>query len=201
MSKGFDAAGPAALAVVRATPADAAAVARLIEPGFARFIAPTLGDVGRVAFRLYVTEKALRSRLEQGSVAWCAVQEATAVGYAELGCRDDRPDGIDHLTLLFTAVEHQGRGIARCLIRTVTAHLLAADPPVGDLTVNASVYALPIYERLGFRPIAAVGEQDGIIATPMRLVLTPASPSAASPAHPPGASSARTSSDRGARGR
>ena len=201
MSKGSDDKGLPPTSVRRAAPADAAAIARLIEPGFARFIAPTLGDVGRVAFRLYVTEKALRTRLEQGAVAWCAMHEATAVGYAELGCRDGRPDGIDHLTLLFTAVEHQGRGIARCLMRTVTAHLLAADPPVGDLTVNASAYALPLYARLGFHPTAAKGELDGIVATPMRLVLSPASPSAASPTPPPAASSARTAADRGARGR
>jgi GNAT superfamily N-acetyltransferase len=157
--------------VVRAAAADAAAIARLIEPGFARFIAPTLGAVGRVAFRLYVTEKALRTRLQQGAVAWCALHEATAVGYAELRGRDGRPDGIDHLTLLFTAVEHQGQGIARCLMRTVRAHLAAADPPVGELTVNASAHALPIYARLGFHPTAAAGELDGIVATPMRLVL------------------------------
>jgi ribosomal protein S18 acetylase RimI-like enzyme len=199
LSKGREATGPAA--VVRASPADAAAIARLIEPGFARFIAPTLGDVGRVAFRLYVTEKALRGRLEQGAVAWCALHEATAVGYAELRGRDGRPDGIDHLTLLFTAVAHQGRGIARCLMRTLTAHLLAADPPVAELTVNASAYALPIYQRLGFCPTADAGELDGIVATPMRLVLSPASPSVASPTPPPSASSARTAADRGARER
>ena len=171
-----EATGPPAVAVARAAAADAAAIARLIEPGFARFIAPTLGDVGRVAFRLYVTEKALRGRLEQGAVAWCASLEATTVGYAELRGRDGRPDGIDHLTLLFVGIDHQGRGIARRLIQTARAHLAAADPPVGELTVNASAYALPIYARLGFRPTAAAGELDGIVATPMRLVLADRAP-------------------------
>lgn len=167
-------------------------MARLIEPGFARFIAPTLGPVGQVAFRLYVTEKALRQRLGQGAVAWCAIEAATVVGFAELRGRDGRPDGIDHLTLLFTAVEQQGRGIARRLLETVTAHLAAADPPVAALTVNASAYALPVYERLGFRPTGEAGEADGIVATPMRLEFSPASPSAASPAPRPAAKSARS---------
>ncbi len=171
-----------ALRLIRAEPGDARAIARLIEPGFARFIAPTLSLVGQVAFRMYVTEKALRCRLQEGAVAWCALEAAAVVGYAELRGRDGRPDGVDHLTLLFTAVEHQGRGIARRLLETVTAHLRAADPPVDALTVNASAHALPAYQRLGFRATGAAGELDGIVATPLRLDLTPASPSAASPA-------------------
>jgi GNAT superfamily N-acetyltransferase len=181
----------AALRLIRAEPADARKIARLIEPGFARFIAPTLSLVGQVAFRMYVTEKALRERLQQGAVAWCAIEAGDYLGYAELRGRDGRPNGIDHLTLLFTSVEHQGRGIARRLLETATVHLRSADPPVDELTVNASAFALPVYERLGFVPTAAASEFDGIVATPMRLELSPALPSAASPARRPGANSAR----------
>lgn len=52
------------------------------------------------------------------------------------------------------------------------AHLLALDPPVRCLTVNAAVHARPIYAWLGFE---AAGDEtageDGIIASPMRLHL------------------------------
>jgi len=187
--------------VRRARSADAAAVARLIEPGFARFIAPELGSAGRVAFRLYVTEKALRIRLARGVVAWCAVSKTDDppfAGYAELSGPAGRPAGTDHLTLLFTAVEQQGRGIARSLLATVIDHLRHAHPPVTSLTVNASAYAVPIYRRLGFRTTDPATESDGILATPMRLSLDPASPSAASPGRPPAASSARSAADRAA---
>lgn len=166
--------------VRRADIADARAVARLIEPAFVRHIAPTLSTVGQVAFRLYVTEKALRDRLGVGAVAWCATpdQGAGLLGYAELRGRDGAADGIDHLTLLFTAVEHQGQGIARRLLAAVISHLAAADPPVTSLTVNASAYAVPIYQRLGFVRSAAATEFDGIVATPMRLAVAAPSPSA-----------------------
>lgn len=195
LSKASDLAGQ--IAIRRAVTADAGAVARLIEPAFVRFIAPTLSTVGQVAFRLYVTNKALRARLGEGAVAWCAVDAGGAgddelVGYAELQGGNGDPDGIDHLTLLFTAVDHQGRGIARRLLAAVTGHLSTADPPVTRLTVNASAYAFPIYERLGFVRVSADTEENGIVATPMRLDLTPASPSAAGPKPRPSASSARS---------
>lgn len=162
------------LRITAAGPADAGAIARLIEPGFARHIAPVLGQVGRVAFRLYVTEKALRQRLDTGAVGFCARQSEALVGYAELRGRDGRIDGLDHLTLLFVAVDLQGRGIARCLLDAVRGRLAVARPPVTDLTVNASAYAVPVYHRLGFRPTGGAGEFDGIVATPMRLELDPA---------------------------
>jgi len=120
------------------------------------------------------------------------------VGYAELrGPADQRP-GTDHLSLLFTAIEQQGRGIARALLAAVTGHLWHADPPVTSLTVNASAYAVPIYQRLGFHSTDPASESDGILATPMRLSLAPASSSAASPGRPPAASSARSAADRAA---
>ena len=49
----------------------------------------------------------------------------------------------------------------------------AARPPIADLTVNASAYAVPIYHRLGFRATGEAGEFQGVVATPMRLELDP----------------------------
>lgn len=148
--------GQPSIAVARAKPGDAAAAARLIEAAFARDIAPAMSSVGRVAFRLYVTEKALRLRLAQGAVAWCARAarpdgEPTLLGYAELRGRDGSVDGIDHLSLLFVAVDRRGHGIARRLLVTVCRHLRQAQPPVDELTVQAAPGAVPVYERLGFR--------------------------------------------------
>jgi GNAT superfamily N-acetyltransferase len=178
LSKAPDTAAAARLVVRRAEVADARAVARLIEPAFVRFIAPSLSTVGQVAFRLYVTDKALRARLRDGAVAWCAVSrdDAELRGYAELRGSDGSTGGSDHLTLLFTGVEHQGRGIARRLLEVAVTHLRLAEPPVEALTVNASAYALPIYERLGFVRTSDAAEFDGIAATPMRFTLSQSRP-------------------------
>lgn len=148
----------------------------MIEPAFARFVAPTLGLAGQVAFRMYVTERALRERLGAGAVAWCAETDAPeplTVGYAELGDRAGRPRGTGHLTVLFTHVDWQGQGIARRLLGAVTAHLLGADPPVRCLTVNASAYARPIYARLGFESVDEEAGGSELVASPMRLRLGP----------------------------
>ncbi len=177
MSKESEARTPAdPLAIRRAIGADAAALARLIEPAFVRFIAPTLSSVHRVAFRLYVTERALRARLGGGAVAWCAVDaggDGALAGYAELCGRDGTTGGVDHLALLFTAVDRQGQGVARRLLAAVTTHLRAAEPSVRQLTVNASAVALPIYERLGFVRTAVDIEEASVVATRMLYDLGP----------------------------
>lgn len=165
-------------AIERARPGDAAAIARLIEAAFARDVAPGMSSVGRVAFRLFVTEKALRLRLARGAVAWCAWHRApagdlTLAGYVELRGRDGTVDGIDHLSLLFVGIDHQGRGLARELLATVKHHFRRARPPVVELSVQAAPSAMPVYRRLGFRPLevpAAVAEQPGM-PRPMRLPL------------------------------
>lgn len=168
--------------ISRATVADAPAAARLIEAAFARFIAPDLGPVGCVAFRLYVTERALRERLGAGTIAWCArsrnagTDAGSLIGYAELRGLDGKPGGIDHLSLLFTAVDHQKEGIGRRLLATVKTHLRQAEPPVDTLTVHASRYAVAAYARLGFRAEAVNPALEGAsgLPQPMRLDLTTA---------------------------
>ncbi len=125
---------------------------------------------------MYVTERALRERLGDGAVAWCAEtggREPVTVGYAELRGPAGRPAGTRHLTLLFTHVDWQGQGIARRLLGAVQAHLVALDPPVHRLTVNASAYARPIYARLGFAIDGDDSGPDGSVASPMRLDLDP----------------------------
>lgn len=172
LSKACEATRPTgSVRVRRATTDDAGPVARLIEPGFLQHIAPTLSIVGRVAFRMYVTEKALRERLAAGAIAWCAEAsgEDAVIGYAELRGADGHAGGSDHLSLLFTAVAYHRQGIARRLLDTIIGHRREVAPSAGPLTVNASAFALPIYERLGFVRHAAATEEDGIVATPMQL--------------------------------
>lgn len=177
----------AAITVRRAVPADARPAARMIDASFSRFVAPSLDVATRVAIRLFMTERALRERLEKGAVAWCVLvpggegEAAAMAGYAELrGRRDELGQGKDHLSLLFTAVDRQGQGMARRLMAAVDRHLLAASPPIRTLSVNASAFAVPAYERLGFRLVAMADDGPGTPSSaslPMRRRLGRSSPS------------------------
>lgn len=73
-----------------------------------------------------------------------------------------------HLFHLFVARSFQGQGIGRRLWRAArNASLL--DGGAAAFTVNASDYAMPVYQRFGFRVSGVRVARDGIAYTPMQL--------------------------------
>ena len=71
--------------------------------------------------------------------------------------------GADHVALMFVAGLLQRRGIARTLFDAMRAHLATK----GDITVNSSRYAVPVYESLGFSAVGPEQTVNGITFTPM----------------------------------
>jgi GNAT superfamily N-acetyltransferase len=74
-----------------------------------------------------------------------------------------------HLSLLFVNTAYQGKGISRALLDRVLALCREQGHDAPQITVNSSLYAIPIYERLGFRATAGVQIKNGIRFTPMAL--------------------------------
>jgi len=108
-------------------------------------------------------EAGLRSRVDGGYVYHVALADGELAGF--VGVR-----GGSHLYSLYVDKRYQRRGIARKLWETARAAALdgAPDHP-GVFTVNASNYALPSYEALGFERTAPM--QVGIVRyNPMRFV-------------------------------
>ncbi len=150
---------------------DLAAVARLIEAGFVTSIAPGYDVVGRVAFRMYAHERAIRARLAAGALGLVAEVAGEVVGYAELQGAGGALGGRDHLSLLFVAPDRQRQGVARRLLAKAVARLRLMPQPPPALTVNADPGALSAYRRLGFVATGPEAVIDGIRAVPMRLPL------------------------------
>lgn len=76
-----------------------------------------------------------------------------------------------HLYHLFVASHCQGRGYAAKLFAKAKARCLQrSDTKI--FTVNASLYAVPVYQRLGFTAVGDQRENYGIRDLPMQLVLT-----------------------------
>jgi predicted GNAT family N-acyltransferase len=48
----------------------------------------------------------------------------------------------------------------------------ANTPELSEISVNSSAYAVPIYEKLGFRPVGNEQVKNGIAFIPMVLKLT-----------------------------
>lgn len=80
--------------------------------------------------------------------------------------------GADHISLLFVAPEHHRTGVARALFQELKREARVAG--VAEITVNASRYGLPAYEKLGFVAQGDERMQNGILFTPMRYDMHPA---------------------------
>lgn len=61
-----------------------------------------------------------------------------------------------HLLHLFVAESHQGRGVSRLLWQQLRSSASA------QVTVNSSLYAVPVYKKLGFVVKGDIAEKSGI---------------------------------------
>ena len=74
-----------------------------------------------------------------------------------------------HLQYLFVARSHQRTGLARRLWALARGAAIGDGNAAAKFTVNASAYAVPAYERLGFRRVGPVREANGVRFQPMEL--------------------------------
>jgi GNAT superfamily N-acetyltransferase len=74
-----------------------------------------------------------------------------------------------HLYALFVAKTHQRTGLARRLWESARRDAIRGGNAGGRFTVNASGYAIPVYERLGFRCVGPVQEANGVRFQPMEF--------------------------------
>ena len=83
-----------------------------------------------------------------------------------LGIRDGQ-----RIIHLFVAESYQRRGIARALWSRAKSELLAHGGEA-SIVVNSSIYAIPVYERFGFKTIGPRVERAGVTYVPMQLVIS-----------------------------
>jgi len=74
-----------------------------------------------------------------------------------------------HLQYLFVARSHQRCGLARRLWDLARLDAIGGGNAAGRFSVNASSYAVPAYERLGFRCVGPVRQENGVRFQPMEL--------------------------------
>jgi len=145
----------------RATSDDAPAISRLIRSLSGPFYLSPSAE-GAEKFLASTTADAIAADVVADRYTCFVAEEGESLaGYVAL--RDGR-----HLYLLFVAPEFQGRGLSRKLWELVRGPAVDAGNP-GEFTVNASVRAVPVYERFGFRATSAVVRSHGLAYLPMKL--------------------------------
>ncbi len=76
-----------------------------------------------------------------------------------------------HVYHMFVAVKFQRQGIAQELWEKIKNMAQAQGNP-GWFTLNATPYAVPVYERFGFKATGVQVDKYGLSFVPMRLELT-----------------------------
>lgn len=148
-----------------ATATDHTAISALLLPLVEKFIAPDCSAEGTQLLLASMQPQAILGYLHGDFRYWLAEDAQGLAGVVAI-------KGQHHLYHLFVAERAQGKGLAKQLWQHALAQCEARDAPA-EFTVNASLYALPVYQHWGFVAEQGPRERMGIIDVPMRLILRP----------------------------
>ena len=130
-------------------------VFNLVQRVFNEFIAPTYSQEGSDEFFRYAHSEALAQRSQNNHFVLLAVVEDNPVGMIDIR------DNI-HVSMLFVDRSFQRRGISRALLQQALDECRKQKPDLTQITVHAVPNSVPIYERLGFRPVSAEQVINGV---------------------------------------
>lgn len=131
---------------------------------FEEFEAPEYPEEGIQNFREFVTDTTLKTMFRNGAYqVFAAFDEEKLIGMISL--REN-----NHISLLFVDKEYHRCGVGRGLINYLRQYMYCE---MGQtyMTVNAAPYAEGFYHKIGFEDIGKRQQVDGIIFTPMKLIL------------------------------
>lgn len=128
-------------------------VLSLVMRGFDEFVRPGFSDEGGAEFtraaRAWVVDQ------PPEHIIMVAVIEGELVGMIDV-------KGNSHISLFFVDAARHGRGIGRALLEHAIAECRSRDSSVRSFDVDSSLWAVPVYEKLGFSRTGPEREQNGI---------------------------------------
>lgn len=129
---------------------------------FDEFVGGDFPREGVEEFYRYADPEAMRERIRNGGAVFVAVEGDRILGMIEIR-------GAGHVAELF--VEERGRGLGRRLFDRARRHCLERADGSLTMTVNSSLFAVPIYEKLGFSALGPATTTNGITYVPMAMEL------------------------------
>ena len=143
---------------------EAGAVSRLVMESFDAYVAPGYSLEGIRVFSEFATEQAIKSRDTHG-FTYVAELGGQLAGVIQV----QQPS---HVLLLFVRPTFFRRGIARQLMDWAVQEIHRSAVDVDSITVNSSLYAVPAYERLGFRVSGEERNDNGVLCMPMTRTIS-----------------------------
>ncbi|HEU4376626.1 MAG TPA: GNAT family N-acetyltransferase [Telluria sp.] len=138
---------------------DVPAVAQLLKVLAREFIVHESTPEGAATFLRENNEEGIRRYIAAGQVYFVAECAGQIAGFVSIRDRS-------HLFHLFVGAQWQGQGLARKLWETARRAAIDAGGS-GSFTVNASNFAVPVYEKLGFVRTASTQCLKGLYFNPM----------------------------------
>ena len=140
------------------------AVCDLVARVFEESVEPGFSPEGVQEFLGYAEPTALAQRAQDNHFVLVAATGDEIVGMIEVR-------NHDHVSLFFVDARVHQRGIGRELMQQALDSCRHNRPDLQQIDVNSSPYAVPVYERLGFRQAGAEQVKNGIRFVPMVLEL------------------------------
>ena len=154
---------PKELSIRRGATTDAEGISRFVTALSEEFIVGEFTPQGRAHFLNDHSKANVELRLA-GDFRFYVAEDAQSIA-AVAAIRANA-----HLYYLFVGKAYQRTGLSRRLWSRVLDDSLALGNP-GKFTVNASNYAVPVYEKLGFRRTESRKEKNGVQYNPMQLLV------------------------------
>jgi GNAT superfamily N-acetyltransferase len=129
---------------------------------FDSFVAPDYCEQGIKEFKSYITVEGLIKRAKEDHfilLAWNADEI--------LGMIDIREH--HHVSLFFVDIAFQNKKIGKTLFQKAVALCRNRGTALNQISVNSSPYAVPIYEKMGFRKTDDERVKNGMRFFPMSL--------------------------------
>jgi predicted GNAT family N-acyltransferase len=133
-------------------------VCALVARVFGEYVAGDFSTEGVEEVSKYAEPNAMAERIRKGNKVLLAEEDGQVLGMLEL----KRPD---HIAMLF--VDDRGRGLGRALVERALQLCREGTAGLETVTVHASLYAVPIYRKLGFEAEGPERTENGITYVPM----------------------------------
>ncbi len=151
----------------QASISDATAISTLILETQDQFSAEKFSPEGERLLAQICSAEAIEGYLQSGYIYFVAEENAAIIGV--IGVRDHR-----HVEHNFVRGDYHRQGISSQLWKLARESCLKQGND-GEFELQASTFAIPVYERWGFVKEGEKQDIGGIIFTPMRLKVASAS--------------------------
>lgn len=133
-------------------------VCALVARVFDDYVAGDFSPAGVREFYRYAEPRAMAERRRAGNSVLVAEEDGRLLGMLEL-------QGPDQIAMLF--VDDRGRGLGRALVERGLQLCREQAVDLEHVRVHASLYAVPIYRKLGFEAEGPRRTENGITYVPM----------------------------------